>query len=203
MRDYTDRALTLVGELGDACAECGFGYLAGGLIPRAVHERKCFDFAKAEIYVPAGSFNKLYRHVESNLGENRALESYRDNENYESFSFRYVDTSTTYIELARFGQYRYPGISVEVKPLLEGTEALEGVYEGFRAVPAGKLAYAGRLLSKEAAERLCDAGKAAADEYAFENANGELAACSSDAIDSCVQQVYLGHPVSVPLAHIG
>ena len=178
--------------------------MVGGLIPRAIRDKRPFEYGKAEAYIPAAQFQELFECLRTNPQEGRQLESYDDNERYENLSFRYIDTSTTYIDCRVFGQYKYPGIHVEVKPLLESSSApyFSDEYSGFREVPQGYVAFAGRLLQKDAISQVFALGQGGSGVYLCENANGALTECEKRLISNCEDIKLMGHVVRVPLGYL-
>ena len=70
------------------------------------------------IFMKVPDMERFRRYAVKALPPGRALESMADSPHYAGFSLRYADTGTLMFHMNKGRNYRYPGIAVEICPLL-------------------------------------------------------------------------------------
>ena len=200
MQKQTLHVLELLLEFDSVCKEAGIRYVSGGMVARAFNERKLYEFPKAEVYVLANELPRICELLGKKAAQNRKVDAPSAEGGYDFVSVRYVDAGTTYLDCNRFGSSRYPGIHVEIKPLM-GKGRLQQL--GERAVPGnhgvGVMSCGGVNLPPCGVAELGDelSGNDA-DGYEFENAVGFVVPFEKKWIDEAVEELYYGYPIRLP-----
>lgn len=113
-QNRTDCTLNLLNELDSVCLENEIAYITGGIVIRAIFEKKALVFPCLDIYVKGSDLIVLRNKIIESSGSDRVIEDNNDNE-----GFHYVDVNTVFIDSFNMSGHRELGIHLNVIPFKE------------------------------------------------------------------------------------
>lgn len=112
MRTRTECTLQLLNELDLVCKDKKIQYCTGGIVARAVFEKRSLVFPCLDIYVLEEDVSVLHSHLIAVMPDDRTVEKNADDN-----CFHYVDTTTTFIDSYMMSPYKEKGIHLNIVPV--------------------------------------------------------------------------------------
>lgn len=118
MHQKTVVVLNLLQEIDQCCRDNNISYCCGGLFASALVQKKDLIIQQGAIYVDVNDISRLVELLGNNDKENREIELANGTNYYPSFSARYIDSATTFINNRTILSYEKPGIYIEILPVI-------------------------------------------------------------------------------------
>lgn len=114
-----ERLFQLLDEIDEICETKGLSYYLTGQLAVSAYRSKSLEsgIRVFEILMPYNDILQLQDVVYSGAVKDREIESVYTNEEYSDFMFRYVDSSTLFLELTHKGSRNCHGLYIRIRPL--------------------------------------------------------------------------------------
>ncbi len=194
MRPEAECVLNLLAEIDEICSKYDIEYFCGGVFPRIVANKRDSVIEKGVIYAKVEDIGFLVEVLSKEVTEKREIEFANGYNNYPSFSARFIDTNTLFIDERTIGLCEKPGIHIEMIPILHcSSQAFfndTGLYYGEKRI--GQHDFFGAL------KKFSDTNTKELGKYYIQDATGSIKEIDLEIINDITDYKYCNQTIRLP-----